>query len=56
MMRQESQLNELIKLYIDEYKDYIKGDDEIRFSEYMFKLNYLYYKFNITIKEKENHK
>ena len=49
----ESELNELIKLYIDEYKDYIKGDDEIRFSEYMFKLHYLYDKFNIKKKKKK---
>ena len=55
IMRQESELNKLIKFYIDDYKDYIKGDDDIKFSEYMLKLNYLYNKFNI-IKKKEKDK
>ena len=53
IMRQESELNKLIKFYIDDYKDYIKGDDGITFSEYTLKLNYLYNKFNI-IKKKKN--
>ena len=53
IMRQESELNKLIKFYIDDYKDYIKGDDGITFSEYMLKLNYLYNKFNIIKKKKK---
>ena len=53
IIRQESELNKLIKFYIDEYKDYIKGDDGITFSEYMFKLHYLYDKFNIIKKKKK---
>ena len=53
IMRQESELNKLIKFYIDDYKDYIKGDDGITFSEYILKLNYLYNKFNIIKKKKK---
>ena len=53
IMRPESELNKLIKYNISCYENYIKGDDEITFPEYMLKLKYLYNKFNIVKKKKK---
>lgn len=53
IMREESELNKIIKYNISCYKDYIRGDDGISFPEYMLKLNDLYHKFNIFKKKKK---